>query len=197
VRVADVNWYFFADGIVSSAYLSLARPSTGLSREFSLEKKKLIVALDVAHRPRLVSSTILLVTIVTTQNLRMSYQAQWALSTASLASPNLTRLLEASHHEIDAAPLDYLFIELIHSLQQSSAVAHARRKRLNQEIQQAGLNLGSTSKQSSQNGVEETPEQQLALRLERVGIHVGSSLTERYVYQLPALGWTMSDIKSI
>jgi hypothetical protein len=111
----------------------------------------------------------------------MNYQtqSQWALSASTLTSPTLLKLIEVSPHDVDAAPLDYLLIELVESFRLSAAVAHTRFKRIDQELQRAGLEVESATKKTSGQDPEDELEQQLIDRLERAGVHVGSSLTER------------------
>jgi len=101
------------------------------------------------------------------------------MSTASLSSPTLLKLTESSPHEVDAAPLDYLFIELVECIRCSATAAYNQYKRAEEEMQRAGFQEDIISKKAAQMDPEAELEEQLSARLERAGAHVGSSLTER------------------
>lgn len=108
-------------------------------------------------------------------------QAPWAASTTNLTSPSLLTLIDAAPHEIDAAPLDYLFIELVLSFRRSAAVAHARFKRIQDDLQRLELDSATDTrtKKPPPPSPEVEIEQMLIERLEKAGSHVGSSYTER------------------
>jgi hypothetical protein len=91
--------------------------------------------------------------------------------------------------------MDYFLIELVNTLRESSAVASARAKKIEQEMVEAGLlptptppAAPSKPRQKTDSNASRTvvPEEEegLRTRLEAIGLHVGSNFTERYVCQL-------------
>lgn len=115
-----------------------------------------------------------------------------ASSLAALADPPL--------RTVDGPVVDYFFIELVNTLRASSAVAVARTKKIEQEMVEAGLlppaqqgppavpsKRDSLASASSKTGgldgktAVDDEEEALRLRLESIGMHVGSNVAERSV----------------
>jgi hypothetical protein len=128
---------------------------------------------------------------------------------ASSSTLNLALLTsDAAPRLADGAAYDYLLIESVRALRASSAVAAARARRVEQEMVDAGLippppvpkgvhsdgadgvgnraSMGSTmasvaiGKGKTEPGDDD--EEGVRKRLEAIGLHVGSNLTERCVY---------------
>jgi hypothetical protein len=108
-------------------------------------------------------------------------QPQWAASSASLASPSLTKLADSSPHEVDGAVLDYLVIELVEAFRESAVFARARFQKHEQDMISAGFIPQSAKRKTEplSSGIAEE-DQGLVARLEMAGKHVGANLTERY-----------------
>ena len=62
-----------------------------------------------------------------------------AASSSSLITPSLSALSDPPVHLADTAALDYLIIEMVHTLRDSSRTALARIKKLENEMKEAGL----------------------------------------------------------
>ncbi|EJD54939.1 transport protein particle component [Auricularia subglabra TFB-10046 SS5] len=97
-------------------------------------------------------------------------------STASLL-PTLSPLADPAPRLADGTLLDYLLIELVPTLADSSAVATARASKTEAEMRAAGL-LAPARKQNAAAASEDADEA-LRQRLEAVGAHVGANLVER------------------
>ncbi|EPQ61240.1 transport protein particle TRAPP component [Gloeophyllum trabeum ATCC 11539] len=113
--------------------------------------------------------------------------------------------------------MDYFLIEMVQTLSVSSAVATARVKKIEQEMIEAGLMPApppvpakkekeynvrdSTTSLSSAKGAKAEPlteeEEALRLRLEAVGLHVGSNICERLCRDRPLFSDTLDMIKFI
>lgn len=127
-----------------------------------------------------------------------SFQATSSTTLAALADPPI--------RQIDGAAMDYFLIELVATLRDSAAVATARSKKIEKEMQEAGLIppptlLPSSLKKDKDNsardsvtslasrsgsaaggksGVDED-EEPVRQRLEAIGMHVGANFSERSV----------------
>ena len=62
-----------------------------------------------------------------------------AASTSSLVTPTLTVLADPPVRQADAAALDYLLIEMVHTLRASAGVATERIRRIERDMLDAGL----------------------------------------------------------
>ena len=140
-----------------------------------------------------------------------SYAAA-AASSSSLITPNLAALSDPPVRLADAAALDYLVIEMVHTLRDSSRTALARIQKLENEMREAGLEPGPVppekgptlkDKEKLKSGGRDSPggtrmrvvsstgtvsgveaevdeeEQNLRLRLEAIGLHIGANIAER------------------
>ncbi|THH31564.1 hypothetical protein EUX98_g2619 [Antrodiella citrinella] len=108
---------------------------------------------------------------------------------------------------MDSPAMDYFLIEVVNTLRESSAVAVARTKKVEQEMIEAGLlppsgatgnghsttsskrestmrdSMGSNSMSMSKSDLSiplEDEEEGLRQRLEAIGMHVGANIAERY-----------------
>ncbi|KAI0078523.1 transport protein particle component [Panus rudis PR-1116 ss-1] len=117
---------------------------------------------------------------------------------------------------MDAAAMDYFTIELVNTLRESSAVAIARTKKIEQEMADAGLlpppappstaakrdsardSMTSTPKleSSSKQGLSDE-EEALRQRLEAIGMHVGANTAERLCHDRALFTDTLDAIKFI
>lgn len=135
-----------------------------------------------------------------------------AASSSSLITPSLAALSDPPIRLADASALDYLVIEMVHTLRDSSRTALARIHNLENEMREAGLDpcppppekgpvlkdkerlkkdgrdspsgtrMRVASSTGTVSGVEaeaDEEEQNLRLRLEAIGLHVGANIAER------------------
>lgn len=132
-------------------------------------------------------------------------------STSSNPLPALSSLADPPQKYIDACAMDYFLIEAVHTLRASSLVASTRAKKIEKEMIDAGLipppaapgatakdlnrvrgsagasreSLGSAGPTSGSTitnaGKGDEEEEGLRVRLEAIGIHVGSNFAERFV----------------
>lgn len=143
-----------------------------------------------------------------------------AASSSSLITPSLSALSDPPVRLADAAALDYLGIEMVHTLRDSSRTALARIRELENEMRDAGLDpspappekapalkdkerlkndgrdspggvrMRVASSMGTVSGVEvevDEEEQNLRLRLEAIGLHVGANIAERSVLSYPLI----------
>lgn len=120
---------------------------------------------------------------------------------------------------MDGAAMDYFQIELVEALRHSSSVATARAKKIEQEMIESGLippppppaptlrvkkdvqreSLTSNASQSaiaSKSPLDEE-EEEVRVRLEAIGLHVGANITERLCHDRPIFSDTLDTIKFI
>lgn len=128
-------------------------------------------------------------------------------SSSSLVTPSLTLLADPPVRYSDGAAMDYLLIEMVPILRASAAFAKARERRIEKEMIDAGLvpppplrtakekerekekreSTGSAGTRGSMTGTagttvasaEDIEDEGLRIRLEAVGVHVGSNIVER------------------
>jgi len=120
--------------------------------------------------------------------------------------------------------MDYFLIEVVNTLRESSAVAVARTKKVEQEMIEAGLlpppgtNINGPSTSSSKrestmrdstrdsmgsgiskgdNGPLDEEEEGLRQRLEAIGMHVGANIAERLGHDRPLFTDTLDAVKFI
>lgn len=117
--------------------------------------------------------------------------------TGSFSSPLVTAMADAPLRFMDGAAFDFFLIEMVNTLQTSSAYAQARARKVEQEMIDAGLlpaplptpvirkehKDSTTSLTSKATTKVDDEEEGLRLRLESIGMHVGANITERYVHQ--------------
>ena len=115
--------------------------------------------------------------------------------------PTLSSLADTAVNLVDGAALDYLCIEIIKTLRVSSALATARLKAYERKMIEGGLLpppppppvpkdaqsiRDSSSTMSSKISFGKIPldeeEEEIRLRLEGVGVHVGSNMADRCVF---------------
>ncbi|TFK47972.1 TRAPP complex subunit trs33 [Heliocybe sulcata] len=139
-------------------------------------------------------------------------------SSASVASTSGLGLADAAPRLMDGPAMDYFLIEMVNVLADSSRVATARVKKVEQEMIEAGLMPApppvpakkekeynvrdSTTSLSSQKGAAKVEpltdeEEALRLRLEAIGLHVGSNICERLCRDRPLFTDTLDMIKFI
>ena len=127
-----------------------------------------------------------------------------SISSTSLL-PGLQGLADPPQNMMDGPAMDYFVIELVNTLRESSAVALARSKKVEQEMIEAGLlpppsalptividgkkntardstsSLARSDKDSGK-GVVDEEEEGVRMRLEAIGMHVGANIAERSEY---------------
>ncbi|KAI5122697.1 hypothetical protein M0805_009750 [Coniferiporia weirii] len=148
-----------------------------------------------------------------------------AASSSSLVTPVLSLLADPPVKLADAAALDYLLIEMVHTLRASAGVATERVRRVENEMLAAGLisgptlpdkervkrdgresvgSAGTRTNSSTELGVAaaaaaegEDGEEELRVRLEAIGVHVGGNIAERLCRDRPRFGDTLDAVKFI
>ncbi|KAG5643048.1 hypothetical protein DXG03_001626 [Asterophora parasitica] len=143
-----------------------------------------------------------------------------SIATSSLVPASLAALADPPIRQIDAAVMDYFLIELVNTLRESSAVATARTKKIEQEMVEAGLipapaasapappakkenardsttSLNSSSKGTGKPPVLDEEEEAVRVRLEAIGLHVGANFTERLCRDRPLFAETLDAIKFV
>ena len=129
------------------------------------------------------------------------------MSKASLSNnplPALSSLADPPQKYIDASAMDYFLIEVVNTIRVSSLVASTREKKVEKEMIDAGLlpppapsatakdlnrvrESASGSRESlgpsgiMNTGKVDEQEEGMRVRLEAIGVHVGSNFTERFV----------------
>ncbi|KAF8906664.1 NO signaling/Golgi transport ligand-binding domain-containing protein [Mucidula mucida] len=134
---------------------------------------------------------------------------------SSLVPPALAMLAEPPSHMVDGAMMDYFMIEAVNALRESSAVATARAKKIEQEMVESGLippppppappmkdnprdsTTSLTSGLRRNVGPEDEAEEALRTRLEAIGVHVGGSFSERLCLDKPLFSETLEAVKFI
>lgn len=121
-----------------------------------------------------------------------------SIPTSSLVPKNLATLADPPVRQIDAAAMDYLLIELVNTLKESSAIATARQRKVEKEMIEAGLippppqaapavpkkesprdSVTSLNSKSGKIAPVDEEEEAVRVRLEAIGTHVGANFTER------------------
>lgn len=127
--------------------------------------------------------------------------------------PSLQALADPLVRVMDGPAMDYFLIELVNTVKESSAVAVARSKRVEQEMIEAGLlppptalpaiiiegkrttardstvSLVRSEKSDAGKGPTDEEEEGVRARLEAIGMHVGANVAERLV---PCSKWAYS-----
>ena len=121
-------------------------------------------------------------------------------SSSASSVPSLAAVADPPLRYVDGAAMDYFVIEMVNTLRTSAAVATARAKKVEQEMIEAGLMPASaptppplrksqlrdsTSSNISRNSAakdgKDEDEDELRIRLEAIGMHVGANIAERFV----------------
>lgn len=103
-------------------------------------------------------------------------------TSSSLVTPALALLAQDNQSQIDSVALDFLLIELVHTLKASSRHATARLRAKEEEMISAGLLPPPLPAPPNKDGVsreQEDEEEALRIRLEDIGAAVGGALAER------------------
>lgn len=120
-------------------------------------------------------------------------------SSSSVFAPGLSSLADPPTRYVDAAAMDYLLIEAVQALRTSSAVAAARMRKLEKDMMDAGIlpptppapsvpkketqrdSVGSMSSKTGQStkASVDPEDEDVQSRLEAIGVHMGSNITER------------------
>lgn len=103
-------------------------------------------------------------------------------TSSSLVTPALSSLAQDVPHQIDAAALDFLLIESVRALQDSSHASLTRLRAREDEMIKAGLIPPAPPVPPSKDGIsreEEEASEALRVRLEEIGVAVGGALAER------------------
>ncbi|THH12847.1 hypothetical protein EW146_g7311 [Bondarzewia mesenterica] len=136
------------------------------------------------------------------------------------SAPSLSSLADPPPRLMDGPAMDYFLIELVQTLRQSSIVAAARARKVEEEMISSGLipapppappthkikkevlreSMGSTVSQTQ--GVPgkvpaDEDEEGVRARLEAIGLHVGANITERLCHDRPIFSDTLDAIKFI
>ncbi len=116
---------------------------------------------------------------------------------------SLAVMAEPPARHVDGAMMDYFMIELVNTVRESSAVAMARAKKVEQEMVESGLlpppappgpvlplkdnprdsltSIASRNSASAKANPASEAEEAVRVRLEAIGMHVGANFTERCV----------------
>jgi hypothetical protein len=107
-------------------------------------------------------------------------------------TPSLATLAESQPRLMDAAAMEYFLIEAVQTLRHSSAVADSRAQKIEDEMIEAGLippppppqvrakkDAQRDSVGTGTSATNDDDEEGLRARLEAIGLHVGSNITER------------------
>lgn len=112
--------------------------------------------------------------------------------------------------KVDAAIQDYLFMEAVNTLRVSSAVARERLKKKEAEMVKEGLLIAPTPSSAvtvapntppsrantpGKGQVVSVEEEDLRVRLDAMGAHVGANLAERLILDRPRFSDTLDVIK--
>ncbi|KAH9947371.1 NO signaling/Golgi transport ligand-binding domain-containing protein [Amylocystis lapponica] len=146
---------------------------------------------------------------------RTSFQAAGAGSAATSAAsiPALAPLSDPPLRQMDDAAMDYFLIELVNTLRASTAVAAARARAVEHEMIQAGLipapapplpalrdvqreSMGSTTSRPAK-GPADDEDEGLRMRLEAIGVHVGTNVAERLGHDRGLFSDTLDAVKFI
>ncbi|KAK0501798.1 TRAPP complex subunit trs33 [Armillaria luteobubalina] len=132
---------------------------------------------------------------------------------------SLAVMAEPPARHVDGAMMDYFMIELVNAVRESSAVALARAKKVEQEMVESGLLLppappvpvlplkdnsrdsltsiaSRNSATAKANPVTEA-EEAVRVRLEAIGMHVGANFTERLCLEKMLFSETLDAVKFI
>jgi trafficking protein particle complex subunit 6 len=109
------------------------------------------------------------------------------MASSSSSSSVLAPLSDPLQRSIDGVAMDFFFIECVEALRDSSRVATTRAKKIEDEMVNAGLIPPPQPKKedirASTAGKAKTPldeeEEDIYARLEAIGLHVGTNITER------------------
>ena len=111
--------------------------------------------------------------------------------------PSLAAVADPPPRFVDGAAMDYFVIEMVNTLRASSAVATARAKQVEQEMIDAGLmptpaavppalkksqlreSVASDGSRGSISKDGAGEDEELRVRLEAIGMHVGANMAER------------------
>ncbi|KAI0044899.1 TRAPP complex subunit trs33 [Auriscalpium vulgare] len=133
-------------------------------------------------------------------------------------SPSLAGLADPPPRLMDGAAMDYFLIEMVQTLSQSTRVAEARAKKVEDEMIEAGLlppppappvtlkgrreaqqrdSVASSTAVGSEKGGADGEEEGVRARLEAIGLHVGANITERLCHDRVAFSDTLDAIKFV
>lgn len=149
---------------------------------------------------------------------RTSFQNAAASGSSPIPSsstiPSLAVIADPPVRQMDGAAMDYFLIEAVNALRESSMVAAARARKVEQEMLEAGLipaptavpatlkdgqrdSVGSASRASSVKPSVDEEEEAVRTRLEAIGMHVGANITERLSHDRPLFADTLDAVKFI
>ncbi|KAN0138543.1 transport protein particle component [Lactarius tabidus] len=125
-------------------------------------------------------------------------------------TPSLATLAESQPRLMDAAAMEYFLIEAVQTLRHSSAVADSRAQKIEDEMIEAGLippppppqvrAKKDAQRDSVGTGISATSdddEEGLRARLEAIGLHVGSNITERLCHGRAGFTDTLDIVKFV
>ncbi|KAF8603187.1 transport protein particle component [Ceratobasidium sp. AG-I] len=123
--------------------------------------------------------------------------------------PTLRTLAYPPQKQVDAAVYDVLLIEMVRTLRESASVARKRERELEEEMIENGLIERkvvppTTAARDSVGGsvpaaktVVDDDEEAVRIRLESIGMHVGTNLVERLARDRPRFTDTLDTVKFI
>ncbi|KAF9235715.1 NO signaling/Golgi transport ligand-binding domain-containing protein [Melanogaster broomeanus] len=140
-------------------------------------------------------------------------------SRPSLHSPapatQLALLADPPVRLVDATAMDYFLIEAVNALRASSAIAATRAKKIEQEMEEAGLvppppppppakpqqshrdSVGSTTARSTGTISVDEEDEDVRSRLEAIGLHVGGNFVEKLCRDRPLFNDSLDAIKFV
>ncbi|KAK0188380.1 TRAPP complex subunit trs33 [Armillaria mellea] len=132
---------------------------------------------------------------------------------------SLAAMAEPPARHVDGAMMDYFMIELVNTVRESSAVALARAKKVEQEMVESGLlpppappvpvlplkdnprdsltSIASRNSASAKTNPATEAEEAVRVRLEAIGMHVGANFTERLCLEKMLFSETLDAVKFI
>ncbi|KAI0321478.1 NO signaling/Golgi transport ligand-binding domain-containing protein [Amylostereum chailletii] len=128
---------------------------------------------------------------------------------------SLSVLADPPPRLMDAAAMDYFLIELVQTLRHSSQIATARAKKVEDDMIEAGLlpppppppslknktnvrdSINSFATAQDSKGAFDEEDEAVHARLEAIGLHVGTNITERLCHDRPVFSDTLDNIKFI
>ncbi|KAI0932792.1 hypothetical protein AcW1_000187 [Taiwanofungus camphoratus] len=145
---------------------------------------------------------------------RASFQSSHGIPSTTTSIPSLAANADPPVRQMDSAAMDYFLIEAVNALRASSAVAAARAKKVEQEMIEAGLipppapvlpplkdaqrdSVGSNVSKDSTRKISPDEEDEVRVRLEAIGMHVGANVTERLCHDRTMFSDTLDAIKFI
>ncbi|KAG8695411.1 Trafficking protein particle complex subunit 33 [Ceratobasidium sp. 394] len=126
------------------------------------------------------------------------------------AAPTLRSLAYPTQKQVDAVVYDVLLIEMVRTLRESASVARKRERELEEEMVENGLiekkvapgaapatTRDSISSVPATKSTADEDEEAVRVRLESIGVHVGTNIVERLARDRPRFADTLDTVKFI